>query len=150
MSANSTARLNGGCACGAVRFVAQGAPSRVGLCHCLTCRKAHAAAFNPFAVYDSGRVQVTGATHRWQSSSDYERHFCPRCGSRVFARVAGGSEVEISLGSFDEPGLIEPQYECWVRRREPWIRSLPVPQFAQDRPVADRPGGALAQGSAPS
>ena len=29
----------GGCPCGAVRIEAAGAPYRVGLCHCLDCRK---------------------------------------------------------------------------------------------------------------
>ncbi len=34
-------RVTGGCLCGNVRIVAQGAPYRVGLCHCLDCRKHH-------------------------------------------------------------------------------------------------------------
>lgn len=32
-------RVTGGCLCDAVRIVAAGAPYRVGLCHCLYCRK---------------------------------------------------------------------------------------------------------------
>jgi hypothetical protein len=48
---SADAGIAGGCACGAVRFAVRGAPVRAGLCHCLTCRKAHAAAFNPFVVY---------------------------------------------------------------------------------------------------
>jgi hypothetical protein len=43
----------GGCACGAVRYVAEGGPLRVGLCHCLTCRKRHGAPFNAFAAFPS-------------------------------------------------------------------------------------------------
>ena len=45
-TATSTASLSsGGCACGAVRFVAEGEPYRVGLCHCLDCRKQYGAPF---------------------------------------------------------------------------------------------------------
>lgn len=121
----------GGCACGAVRFLAQGAPKRVGLCHCLTCRKAHAAAFNPFAVYDRWAVEVNGETRTWESSPGYAREFCPACGSRVIA--GDGVEVEISLGSFDEPGEMSPHYECWTIRREPWLTPLDVPQFPGNR-----------------
>ncbi len=38
-------RLTGGCLCGNVRIVAKGRPYRVGLCHCLDCRKHHGAIF---------------------------------------------------------------------------------------------------------
>jgi len=42
-------------------------------------------------------------------------------------------EVELSLGSLDEPGELTPQYESWVIRREPWLPALDVPQFERDR-----------------
>src|SRR5688572_17043216 len=35
--------FTGGCLCGNVRIVASGLPYRVGLCHCLDCRKHHGA-----------------------------------------------------------------------------------------------------------
>ncbi len=43
-------RFEGGCVCGAVRLVASGCPDRVGLCHCLDCRKHHGAVFFAAAV----------------------------------------------------------------------------------------------------
>ena len=121
----------GGCACGAVRFVARGEPLRVGLCHCLRCRKAHASAFYPFAVFRPDRVEVTGPLESWFSSPPYDDRFCPVCGSRVIAVLDG--EVELSLGSLDEPGELTPQYESWIIRREPWLPALDVPQFDRDR-----------------
>ncbi len=124
-------RLTGGCACGAVRFTTRGQPLRVGLCHCLTCRKAHAAAFNPFVVFAPDQVKVTGALATWASSPSYQRRFCRVCGSRVLGVNDG--EVELSLGSFDEPGRFAPQYESWISRREPWLAPLPVPQHEHDR-----------------
>ena len=38
-------RYDAGCLCGDVRVVASGEPYRVGLCHCLDCRKHHGALF---------------------------------------------------------------------------------------------------------
>lgn len=123
--------LIGGCACGAVRFVTRGAPLRVGLCHCLTCRKAHASAFNPFVVFRREQVEVTGELRSWKSSAGYDRRFCPHCGSRLFG--ISGDEIELSLGSYDQPGLFEPRYENWIVRREAWLAPLPVPQHRRDR-----------------
>jgi hypothetical protein len=48
-----------------------------------------------------------------------------------------GGEVELSLGSFDSPGLLTPQYESWTIRREPWLTPLAIPQYLQDRPAGE-------------
>lgn len=123
----------GGCACGAVRFTIEGLPRRAGLCHCLVCRKAHAAAFNPFLVFAPEQVTIKGGLATWDSSPGYARRFCPVCGSRVVN--LNGGEIEISLGSFDAPGLFAPEYESWIIRREPWQPALDTPQYRQDRKV---------------
>jgi hypothetical protein len=39
MSVEGPERFTGGCLCGSVRIVASGRPYRVGVCHCLDCRK---------------------------------------------------------------------------------------------------------------
>ena len=121
----------GGCACGAVRFTTRGEPDRVGLCHCLTCRKAHASVGFPFAVFRADQVETAGDTSAWESSPGYLRRFCPGCGSRVVNEAAG--EVEISVASFDEIGVFAPQYESWTIRREPWLPPLKVPQYERNR-----------------
>ena len=72
---------NGGCLCGAVRVTAQGAPLRVGLCHCLDCRKFHGALFHASAIFPAAAVEITGETGQYQG-----RAFCPRCGSSVFSQ----------------------------------------------------------------
>ncbi|WP_299147160.1 GFA family protein [uncultured Tateyamaria sp.] len=107
-------QVTGGCTCGAVRFVATGAPLRVGICHCLDCRRHHGALFYAAAVFDESGVRVTGPT-RHQA----ERHFCPACGSSVFAR--SGAEIELHLGAMDDPDGLTPTYECWTVRRAPWL-----------------------------
>ena len=123
---------NGGCACGAVRWQARGEPRRVGLCHCMDCRKAHGATFNPFVVYAREQVTIEGTPTPWRSSAEYVRWFCGTCGSRVFGEQPG--EYELSLGGFDEVGVLAPQYENWCLRREPWLPDLGIPQHDRDRP----------------
>jgi hypothetical protein len=119
----------GGCACGAVRFEVFTPPRRSGLCHCMTCRKAHGAVFNPFVVFARRDVRIRGEVQCWESSPGYRRAFCNRCGSRVFGESA--DEFEISMGSFNEPSAFRPEYELWVAHREAWLAPLPLPQFEQ-------------------
>jgi hypothetical protein len=119
--------VTGGCLCGAVRLTASGAPSRVGLCHCLDCRKHHGALFYAAAFFPAAAATVTGETHAYQG-----RHFCPRCGSSVFAR--SGDEVEVHLGALDTPDQFTPTYECWTVRREHWLPPFPhLHHYPRDR-----------------
>jgi hypothetical protein len=50
-----------------------------------------------------------------------------------FVSAINGAEIELSLGSFDSPGVITPQYESWTVRREPWLTPLHAPQYSHDR-----------------
>ncbi len=119
--------ITGGCLCGQVRFEARGEPYRVGLCHCLDCRKHHGALLNASAIYPDTAVKVSGQTGSYQN-----RHFCPKCGSPVFSR--SGDEVELNLGSLDAPDQFKPTYELWVIRRESWLPAFPgIKHFERDR-----------------
>jgi hypothetical protein len=124
--------FKGGCLCGQVRFVATGRPYRVGLCHCLDCRKHHGALFHGSAIFPQDAVTVTGETKSFAG-----RSFCPICGSSVFART--GDEIEVSLGSLDETDVLTPTYELWTVRRESWLPPFPISRhYARDRPEGDR------------
>lgn len=125
-------RVSGGCLCGAVRLVASGEPYRVGLCHCLDCRKHHGALFYAAAVFAEGAVTIAGETNDYRG-----RHFCPRCGSSVFAR--SGDEVEVHLGTLDAPDQFMPEYESWIVRREKWLSDFPLKHhYERDRPSDGR------------
>lgn len=124
-------RHTGGCLCGAVRIVAEGEPDRVGLCHCVDCRKHHGALFYGAAIFRAAAVTVTGETQAWKG-----RHFCPRCGSSVFAR--SGDEVEVHLGALDVHDRFVPTYECWTVRRAGWLPEFGLTQYARDRDAMER------------
>src|SRR4051812_16362905 len=84
----TTPRFSGGCLCGAVRVVATGRPYRVGLCHCLDCRKHTGSLFHASAIFPEDAVTIEGETRDFGG-----RHFCPNCGSSVVQR--SGDEVEV-------------------------------------------------------
>ncbi|MEL7175708.1 MAG: GFA family protein [Pseudomonadota bacterium] len=109
----------GGCLCGALRISAKGPALRVGICHCLDCRKHHGALFYAAAVFREDTVTIEG------EAAEYDgRGFCPKCGSSVFARTV--QEIEVHLGALDAPNQFQPTYELWTERRERWL-----PEFSQ-------------------
>jgi hypothetical protein len=126
----------GGCACGKVRFEARGAPYRVGVCHCLTCRKVHGALFGFYAVFPVDAVMLAGDVIEFASSEHGRRYSCEACGSPVFSHYERPDEFYLYPGSFDEPGLWQPSYELWTSRREPWLPefSCVARRYEKDRP----------------
>jgi hypothetical protein len=125
-------QLTGGCLCGDLRVMAAGRPYRVGLCHCMDCRKHHGALFHASAIYPEDAVTITGEARQYGT-----RYFCPRCGSSTFSK--SGDEVEISLGALDSPSQFKPTYELWTIRRESWLPPfLLARHYDGDRPDTGR------------
>ena len=106
--------FTGGCLCGSLRIEASGAPYWVGICHCLDCRKHHGALFHAAAIFPLNAVTIIGDAQSYEG-----RFFCPRCGSSVFS--VSVDEIEVNLGSLDEPDQLTPSYELWTIRRESWL-----------------------------
>jgi hypothetical protein len=126
-------RLSGGCLCARVRLTAEGPPNRIGLCHCLDCRKHSGSLFHAAAIYDEAAVTVEGEPSHYNG-----RAFCPTCGSSVFGRTDG--EIEVSLGAFDEPDRFKPEYELWTIRREGWLPPFDLGRtYERDRERSEPP-----------
>jgi hypothetical protein len=132
MNDQTAEQFTGGCLCGNVRIAASGRPYRVGLCHCLDCRKHHGALFYAAAIFSQDSVTIEGETGEYRG-----RHFCLRCGSSVFARYA--DEIEVHLGTLDAPDQLAPTYESWTVRRESWLPPFPLKtHYDRDREGSGR------------
>ena len=112
-------QMQGGCLCGGLRVTVVGEPYRVGLCHCLDCRKNHGALFHGSAIFPGTAVTVTGERRDYQG-----RVFCPVCGSPVYGQF--GDEIGVNLGALDAVDAFKPTYELWCVRREGWLPPFPV------------------------
>ena len=134
MAANSTHK--GACACGKVRVEARGEPYRVGVCHCLTCRKAHGAPFNLYAVFPPEAVSVAGEVIEFASSEPVRRYACKKCGAPIYSTYGRDDEFYLYPGSFDDTGVFAPTYELWTIRREPWLPVFPsvLHRYERNRP----------------
>ncbi|WP_425466787.1 GFA family protein [Pararhodobacter zhoushanensis] len=112
-------------------MTALGEPVRVGICHCLDCRRHHGTLFFAAAIFAQAAVTVAGETKSYEG-----RHFCPRCGSSVFAQ--SGDEIDLHLGAMEAAESLVPQYELWTVRRLPWLPEFPdMVQIPRNRESPD-------------
>jgi len=125
---------SGGCLCGNVRFEALGTPKYVFHCHCASCRRnmgAAIATFAGFGVPDSFRWTV-GSPLPYESSLGVSRRFCARCGTPLsYESTRWPDEIHVSIGAFDEPGALTPQFHVHCSEQLPWLDTADgLPRFA--------------------
>ena len=101
----SDERLEGGCACGAIRYAVLGPLRPVIGCHCEQCRRwsghfvaATSVARERLSIHDPQNYLKT-----WVSSPGHVRTFCGACGSSLFWENATKPCVSIMAGTLDTP-----------------------------------------------
>jgi hypothetical protein len=117
-------RFEGGCLCGAVRFVATGQPKGVAWCHCESCRKHSGAPVSVFVAYERTAYTVTkGKIAKFESTpGKTERGFCARCGSTLTCETVGlPTLTDFHVGAFDDAGLFGPTRHIFPDERLPWL-----------------------------
>lgn len=113
--------FTGGCQCGAVRFRATMQPTDVSCCHCRMCQRAVGNLFAALAMFRKDRIEWTiGEPAVFASSSVAERGFCRCCGTPLFFRYKASADVELMVGSFDHPELLEPRHHYGIESQVPW------------------------------
>ena len=102
-------RLEGGCYCGAVRYVAEGEPVLRAQCHCRACQYFSGGAPNLFMLVPAeGFAYTKGApkTYRRPDKADaVTREFCAVCGTHVMSRRPGLRPVVLKIGTLDDPSI---------------------------------------------
>lgn len=115
-------RFEGGCLCGEIRFVAEGAPTDVGWCHCRTCQRSTGAPALVWAVFPKPSFSYSqGRPAVFRSSDHAVREFCGRCGTQIGFRDDHTAEVAVNVGGFDDPAAFPPRVHIWTASRIPWF-----------------------------
>ena len=106
-------RLEGGCYCGKVRYVAEGEPIMKGQCHCRECQYISGGAPNLFVLMPAAGFQYSQGMPKPFARSDLTRpvtrEFCAECGTHLVTRVPGLPAVVLKVGTFDDPSLFNPK-----------------------------------------
>ena len=78
----TSAAVEGGCLCGAVRYRVTGQSLARALCHCHSCRLASGAPSVAWAVFPASQFAiVSGKPNSYRSSPPVVRTFCGNCGT---------------------------------------------------------------------
>ena len=118
-------KLEGGCYCGKVRYVAEGEPMRKGQCHCRECQFITGGAPNMFLVMPSAGFAYTKGAPKQFTRGDLEnpvtREFCPDCGTHMATRPPGRPVIVVKVGTLDDPKLYGgPQMAIFTIDKQPF------------------------------
>jgi|SRR5271166_1689600 len=102
-------KLEGGCYCHGLRYVAEGEPMMKAQCHCRECQYITGGAPNMFIAMPLAGFSYTKGTPKQFTRTDIARpvtrEFCPDCGTHVVTRPQGFPAAIVKVGTLDDPGL---------------------------------------------
>ena len=121
-------KVDGRCHCGAIAYVAEVDPVRVGLCHCHDCQALTGSAFRVTVTAPADGFRLLRGEPRFYlkagDSGAKRRHaFCGDCGAPVYASDPHApTHYPLRVGALRqraELGL--PARQIWTARRLPWV-----------------------------
>lgn len=128
--------LEGGCACGAVRYRLASAPFDAGWCHCAVCRRVSGTPAMAFATVPAGDFVTTQGEDAIGTIAltDFgRRRFCRRCGSPLTIAVDfQPATIDFTIGTLDEPDAVAPGFHIFRASKVAWFET------ADDLPRHDR------------
>ena len=124
--------LEGGCACGKVRYKLTAEPLIVNACHCRDCQRLTGTAFvvniwieRRFVEADHSRLSSVMLTAG--SGKPHEVFRCPDCGTTLWSKyhAAPGDTVLLRAGTLDRSETIRPDVHIFTRSKLPWVELPP-------------------------
>jgi len=131
--------LEGGCACGVIRYKLTNAPMIVHACHCRDCQRLTGSAFVLNMWVERKFVEVHGPDPVASrliagSSKPHDLFSCGSCSTHLWSKyhAAPGDTLLVRAGTLDDPAQIEPDVHIFTRSKVPWLE---LPKDARTFPV---------------
>ena len=120
----------GGCLCGAVRYVLKAEPQVTAVCHCTHCQRQSGGVFSVNLVVPEAAYAQTGETKvfpdRGDSGKPVWRHFCANCGSPIISTIElMPGVVMVKAGTLDDLTGITPSLEVYTDHAADWMAPIP-------------------------
>ena len=134
--------INGGCACGAVRFSVSGPLMGMGVCYCTDCQKAAGGSPAYVGIAAKGSLQVTRGEpkvyiSKGDSGQESGRAFCADCGSPLYSLLGPGLPITpVKMGALDSPPELPIAMQLYTDSAQSWhLMHEGAPQFAKAPPA---------------
>jgi hypothetical protein len=131
-------KVDGGCACGAIKVEAEADPEKTNMCHCTDCQTATGTAFRVSVPVSGASLKLTGKPATYmkttaESGNPRLQAFCGTCGSPIYS-TSPGEGVQpmymLRVGILRQRDQFVPRRQIWWRSARDWItRIASVPQF---------------------
>jgi hypothetical protein len=125
--------MTGGCQCGRIRYTAEIDDFDAYLCHCRYCQRATGGV--SIAFKNLAKAAVTWATEPdWYASSPIARRpFCAACGTPLGFEYPDSANMDLTIGSFDDPAPFVPKWNFGVEARlDAWSDTSALPAHRAD------------------
>lgn len=126
---SDTVMKSGGCQCGRVRYTAEINPDHAYLCHCRMCQRATGGVSIAFIGLPKSAMHWDSEPDWYASSTFAKRPFCSACGTPLGFAFDEGENMDITLGSLDEPYGIAPNWHFAAEKiHEQWLDTSHLPR----------------------
>jgi hypothetical protein len=137
-SIDATVYLDGGCACGQVRYRLASPPMFVHCCHCRDCQRQTGSAFVINALIETDRITLLSERPEpvgvpTDSGRPHDIYRCSNCRIAVWSDYGRRPSLRfVRVGTLDDPAALQPDVHIYTRSKLPWVK-LPdgVPAFAE-------------------
>ncbi len=133
--------LSGTCDCGAVTLAVRGRPVSMFQCSCHNCQRASGSGHSSIVLFPAAGVSVSGTTKSYARPADsgatFTRHFCPECGTTLFAGSSRAPALLIiPAGLFaGQNDWFTPNQLIFARSQAAWdLIDDHIPHYAAYRP----------------
>ncbi|HPF24326.1 MAG TPA: GFA family protein [Hyphomonas sp.] len=120
--------LEGGCACGKVRYRLKAEPMIVHCCHCTWCQRETGSAFVINAVIETSEVELAGEAPEMvltPSASGRGQPIarCPHCHVAVWSHYQNAGELAafVRAGTLDDKTALAPDVHIFTASKVPWL-----------------------------